>query len=215
VTGVQTCALPNFSSIVEGPAAKFVDGLANMLSSIERIKSAFGGVMKIITGISLAKIIGQLGIAAGLQAILAAGAITWASGITLGIGIAAVVGGMMYATSGYKDIAKSMEPPPTNVNDGIINPTGGMVVSGPEGSIQLNKKDSIIAGTNLGGGGNSNQDSSSLIQAINGLRSDIKALASRPIQTSVQIDRKEVAKASQEEEQVNYDTNPAKYYRIQ
>jgi len=28
-----------------------------------------------------------------------------------------------------------------------------MVVSGPKGSIQLNKQDSIIAGTNLGGGG--------------------------------------------------------------
>ena len=36
-------------------------------------------------------------------------------------------------------------------------------------------------------------DSSSLISAINGLRSDIKALASRPINTSVQIDGKELA----------------------
>ena len=183
------------SSIVEGPAAKFVDGLANMLSSVERIKSAFGGVMKIITGISLGKMIGQLGIAAGLQAILAAGAITWASGITLGIGIAAVLGGMWAASSGFSDITKSMEPPPTKVNDGIINPKGGMVVSGPEGSIQLNKKDSIIAGTNLGGGGNSNQDSSALIAAINGLKSDMKALASRPIQTSVQLDGKELVLA--------------------
>jgi hypothetical protein len=183
------------SSIVEGPAAKFVDGLANMLSSVERIKSAFGGVMKIITGISLGKMIGQLGIAAGLQAILAAGAITWASGITLGIGIAAVLGGMWAASSGFSDITKSMEPPPTKVNDGIINPKGGMVVSGPEGSIQLNKKDSIIAGTNLGGGGNSNQDSSALIAAINGLKSDMKALASRPINTSVQLDGKELVLA--------------------
>jgi hypothetical protein len=40
------------------------------------------------------------------------------------------------------------------MHDGVINPRGGMVVSGPEGSINLNEKDSIIAGTNLGGSGN-------------------------------------------------------------
>jgi hypothetical protein len=158
------------SSIVEGPASKFVDGLANMASSVDNIKKAFGGISKIITGISLAKMIGQLGIAAGLQAILAAGAITWASGITLGIGIAAVLGGIYLAKDGYEDITESMKPKP--VNDGIINPKGGLMVSGPEGSIQLNKKDSIIAGTNLGGGGGG---SSSELAEIKNILSQILA----------------------------------------
>ena len=40
----------------------------------------------------------------------------------------------------------------SSMEDGVIGPDGGMVVSGPKGSIQLNKNDSIIAGTNLGGG---------------------------------------------------------------
>lgn len=40
----------------------------------------------------------------------------------------------------------------SSMEDGIIGSDGGMVVSGPKGSIQLNKDDSIIAGTNLGGG---------------------------------------------------------------
>lgn len=35
------------------------------------------------------------------------------------------------------------------MNDGVIGPDGGMIVSGPKGSIRLNKEDSIIAGTNL------------------------------------------------------------------
>ena len=179
------------SSLVEGPAAKFVDGLGNMLSSVDRIKSAFGGIMKIITGISLGKMIGQLGIAAGLQSILAAGAITWASGITLGVGIAAVLGGMLVASSGYKDITKSMEPP-KKMNDGIINPKGGMVVSGPEGSIQLNKKDSVIAGTNLGGGGNNNGGNSSA--EIRELKNMVAAIANRPI--NISIDGKKVIEAT-------------------
>jgi hypothetical protein len=146
------------ASIVEGPAAKFVDMLGNMVSSVSNMKQAFGGIMKIIAGISLGKMIGQLAIAAGLQAILAAGAITWASGITLGIGIAAVLGGMFAAKSGFDDISDSMQTKTRRADDGVINPKGGLVVSGPEGSIQLNKKDSIIAGTNLGGGGNSSSE---------------------------------------------------------
>jgi hypothetical protein len=38
------------------------------------------------------------------------------------------------------------------MKDGMIGPGGEMVVSGPKGSIQLDKDDSIIAGTNLLGG---------------------------------------------------------------
>jgi len=41
------------------------------------------------------------------------------------------------------------------MKDGVIGPGGEMVVSGPKGSIQLDKDDSIIAGTNLGGKGKS------------------------------------------------------------
>ena len=47
------------------------------------------------------------------------------------------------------------------MNDGVIGPGGEMVVSGPKGSIQLDKKDSIIAGTNLGGGGGGNKEDNS------------------------------------------------------
>lgn len=39
----------------------------------------------------------------------------------------------------------------TKVDDGIIGPDGGLVVSGPKGSYQLNSGDSVVAGTNLGG----------------------------------------------------------------
>ena len=47
------------------------------------------------------------------------------------------------------------------ISDGVIGPGGEMVVSGPKGSIQLDKKDSIIAGTNLGGGGGGNKEDNS------------------------------------------------------
>ena len=44
------------------------------------------------------------------------------------------------------------------MSDGVIGPGGEMVVSGPKGSIQLDKDDSIIAGTNLGGKGKGNNN---------------------------------------------------------
>ena len=58
------------------------------------------------------------------------------------LGIGAAIG----ATAGMLALVA------TSMDDGVIGSDGGMVVSGPKGSIQLNKDDSIIAGTNLGGG---------------------------------------------------------------
>lgn len=52
-------------------------------------------------------------------------------------------------------------------NDAVINPQGGLVVSGPEGHIQLNKKDSVIAGTNLGGGGGSSAELAEIKNILN------------------------------------------------
>jgi len=101
------------------------------------------------------------------------------------------------------------------MNDGIIPPAGGSgygkrVLYGPEGSIQLNNKDTIIAGTNLfdkaddmvsapkgtikmsppSGGGSSAE----VVSAINSLKQSVNALASRPI--NVGIDGQKVIKAT-------------------
>jgi hypothetical protein len=85
------------------------------------------------------------------------------------------------------------------MKDGVINPKGGLVVSGEKGSIQLDKEDSIIAGTNLGGKGKSSSgggsmNSSAVVNAIVELRRDINALASRPV--NVSIDGKKVIEAT-------------------
>jgi hypothetical protein len=199
------------SSIVEGPAADFANWIGDSEHGAERLKNLFESLKKtiaIVAGIiagrmvfglaaSVGSMIAQVALSKQLKAAadkqlvveggIALAKVTGAEASTLGAATPLILGGIAAVIAGAA--AYSM------MNDGIINPTGGMVVSGPEGSIQLNKKDSIIAGTNLGGGGNSNQDSSALIQAINGLRSDMKALVSRPINTSVQLDGKELVLA--------------------
>tara|TARA_R110002020_G_scaffold23189_3_gene77554 strand:- start:818 stop:3208 length:2391 start_codon:yes stop_codon:yes gene_type:complete len=94
----------------------------------------------------------------------------------IGIGLAGA------AVAGMYSMAKKAK----SVNDGIVDPKGGIVMSGEKGSIQLNKDDSVVAGTDLFGGkkeGSSQPpqggtDMSTVINAIN-------ALASRPIEVSI------------------------------
>jgi len=68
-----------------------------------------------------------------------------------------------------------------------------MIVSGPKGSIQLDKDDSIIAGTNLmGGGGNnsSKMDLQPVISAINAQNTILREIASKS--TTIEMGGNEV-----------------------
>ena len=78
------------------------------------------------------------------------------------------------------------------MSDGIIGPGGEMVVSSPKGSIQLDKDDSIVAGTNLGGNKKptSSQEkntipissfSDKIVEAINTQNQLLERLAGRKI----------------------------------
>jgi hypothetical protein len=108
--------------------------------------------------------------------------------------VGAILAGALVATtlaSMFSNIGKA--------DDGVISPQGGLLVSGQKGSIQLNKDDSIIAGTNLGGGKKSSSqssinNSSAIVTAIAELRRDINTLASRPV--NVSIDGKKVIEAT-------------------
>ena len=133
-------------TIVEGPAAKFVNMLGNLASDSDKLLSVFKSIGVVIASFSLAKMIGQLLVASSIQAILAAGAITWASGITLGIGLAAVIAGIAVGVGAFNNAvstAKSASTPSKGTNFA----TGGIVRSridnatigerGPEAIIPL------------------------------------------------------------------------------
>ena len=73
---------------------------------------------------------------------------------TFGLGVAATVAATALGVAAFNSM---------KMKDGIIDSQGGMVVSGPKGSISLDREDTIvankngvIAGTNLGGGGGNN-----------------------------------------------------------
>jgi len=156
------------ASIVEGPAAKFVDSLSNIENIVSRIKIATIAIGGAFAAIKLSGLLGQLASVAATTGAAAAGALTWASAITLGVGLVGVAAAIAAAMGAFdSDKEKAAKVPTKSTDDGVINPKGGLVVSGPEGSIQLNKKDSIIAGTNLGGGGGSSAELTEIKNILN------------------------------------------------
>jgi hypothetical protein len=59
----------------------------------------------------------------------------------------------MAAVSKAKNEAKADK----SIKDGIIGPGGEVMVSGPKGSVNIDSADSMLVGTDLGGGGGSQE----------------------------------------------------------
>jgi hypothetical protein len=126
-------------SIVDGPMGSILSMIGDLLKNTKVVYGVFGALATLLGGkmlISLVQTIAKLGIMVA-QAVAYAAAWTIANPISalIGLGVAAGVGALVYS----------------QMKDGMIDPKGGLVVSGEKGSIQLDPEDSIIAGTNLFG----------------------------------------------------------------
>ena len=122
-------------------------GPAELLASMADKTGIIYGSMLLLGGLKLSSLIAQLTTASALSATAGAGAISLSSALTFGLGAAAVIAAIAGITYAVKKSKKDI----TQVSDGMIAPDGGLIVSGPKGSIQLDPNDSIVAGTNLNG----------------------------------------------------------------
>ena len=119
--------------------APIIDGFAKLVSYLAESSIIAGGMVGIFTAIAAIQATMAIrSLMAAYATIFKGSFMAGPFGLPIAIAGAAALGGLIAGVS--------------NMNDGIIGSDGGMVVSGPKGSIQLNKDDSIIAGTNLGGG---------------------------------------------------------------
>ena len=191
-----------FGSLIAGPVGGLLEALTEMLPLIEGIgvgmgvwwtlskgiaiynSIASGALLKQLT--ALPALLGFKTTEAAIASETAVASISAASAITLGAGIVAVIAGIAAAVGAMK-----------SMDDGIIGPGGETVVSGPKGSIQLNKNDSIVAGTDLFGKGKEGEgtitpsiDLTPMISAINEVTSAVNRLYSKD--TSVSMDGKKV-----------------------
>lgn len=138
------------SSIVEGPALKFAEMLANVVSNGEALKSIFISIATIIGTISLTKLITGLITASVSAGTLSIGAAAAASALTLGIGALAIIGAIAAISNSIDNAQKQAEARANKkVGDFSYDPNGGMIITSPqEGGLgyQLSKRDGIMAG---------------------------------------------------------------------
>jgi hypothetical protein len=192
-----------FISIVDGPMGTILSMLGTMLSSTKVIYTITGLIAGIYAGKMIAGIVSTIGkiiLMVTANTANAAAATTAATAVSFGTMIPIILGGVGAIMGLVTSFA---------ANDMMSAPPGygKRTLLGPEGAIQLNDKDTVIAGTNLFGNdvksepGKSTQmgnkgeiklkseggDMSAVIAAIN-------ALANRPI--NVSIDGKKVIEAT-------------------
>jgi hypothetical protein len=193
-----------FGNLISGPVGKFLEMLTNSLNIIKYIGIALGTVYVISKAITITQAIltalkTEEAIATGTTNLLL-GAKTAIMSTQLGIAAAAATAAVianptlgivgLVAAAGVGALIYSQ------MKDGIIGPGGETVVSGPKGLIQLNKDDSIVAGTNLFDKGNNNQslspsiDLTPMITAINEVKSAVDRLYSK--NTTISMDGKAV-----------------------
>lgn len=184
-----------FSNLMDGPFSAMLEGIVSLLSNSKVIYSIFGLISGLIAGkmvVGMVQMIAKLGVALGLSTARAAAEVTAAEAVSFGtatIGILAGLGavmGAMYAAS----------EPKTKIEDGMISPDGGLLVSGKKGTYQLDRNDTVVAGTSLGknggGGGAQPIDYDRLAAAMSRVN----------INTSVKVSDREIANATNSGNQI-------------
>ena len=203
-------------SLVEGPVGKLIDAFANILTSATGLYSILGliatvSLVKLITGLTTALALKRLATnqsikAAGADAAGAAANAAGSAAKIPGIGwlIAGGVAAALFGTLiGYLAGAKK--------GDDIMSEGGygKRTLLSPEGAIRLNDNDTVIAGTNLGGGSNINRDSinkpmqpsfntSAITDAISALSNTVSGLVNRPQATpqfALHVDGRQIGTA--------------------
>jgi len=135
-------SIQKISQALVGP----LELLAQMANSTLMLSSTFGllvasQIPKFLKLLDLSIV--RMTILVGLENSRAISAISTAIASSAGLATLTVIGGIAAAVGAYRALTK--------VDDGVIGPDGGLVVSGPKGSYQLNSGDTVVAGTNLGG----------------------------------------------------------------
>lgn len=155
-----TISIQKVGQALAGPA----EFLAGMLSNSLGLYSTLGLITGLLVGktiVAVKSLAAQL-VRSGIAASIVRGALTGFAGLA---SIAAAAGLATYL----------MNRQPDKIKDGIISPDGGLMVSGPKGSIQLDPQDSIIAGTDLNTNGNNTaQNNDRLIRKVDELIMAVK-----------------------------------------
>ena len=153
---------------------KFQESLANVGILLTPIIDSFAAGLAAVSEMK-GVLIGLGGILAGLASYAASLAVKnlanavaniWAGGAKMGIP-GFVAAGVATATMfALYNKANKMKPADDIAMPGIGAGYGNRILSGPEGSFALNNRDTVVAGTNLGGDNSESKKTNRLLQAI-------------------------------------------------
>jgi hypothetical protein len=160
------------STLVDGPFGSFMAGIAELLSNVELIKGIFIAIGSIIATRMVVSLVTAAAAMAGQvlsaraynsalnqgltkEAALTAMKVAGAEAVSFGAVTAMIVGGLALVGTAIAGFLM--------LNDGAVDPDGGLVVSKPKGGLvaQYNKDDYIVGTTNrpgAGGGGGASID---------------------------------------------------------
>ena len=131
-------------SMAEGPMAEILDKISKWVSNADNVKGLMNTIKSIATGIGsvIGFVIKHFRMLASVAIVIAAyTAYASAAAIpVIGVGLGIIAAAAVLA-AGFGALYA--------ISDGHIGKDGGLIVSGEKGSYQLDKNDSVIAGTNL------------------------------------------------------------------
>lgn len=144
-------SIAKMTELLAGPLQAFTSLIDNAWV-LKSIMVAIGGVImtQMVLGViemgkGLILAIPKLATILGLESGIAAAKISGAMAATVGLGAIAILGGIAAGVGALISATSKA----SNMKDGIIDPKKGPIVSGEFGTVQLNPRDSIVAGTNL------------------------------------------------------------------
>jgi hypothetical protein len=186
-----------FGNLLAGPLGTFLEYLTKSLDTITSIAAVFGTIWAINKAIVAVEII-KTALGKANLAKQAALNISAAEelGIRVGIATAAVLANPLLLIAGLAAAAgvAGLIYGSVKKGDDIMSEGGygKRTLLAPEGAIRLNDNDTVIAGTNLGGGGMSGGsiDLTPMIAAINEVKIAINQLMNRPV--IINMDSKQV-----------------------
>ena len=139
--------------------APFLDGLAKGISTLMEYKPVLIAIGAIMAGLAArSAALALINFVSAIPKIFAGMAPFGPAGIAMAVGGVAAMAAAVAGASGMMSTADDMIAPPGY---------GDRILSSPKGSIALNNGDTVVAGTNLGGGGgNSMNETNALLNQI-------------------------------------------------
>jgi hypothetical protein len=151
--------IQNIINAMLDPTKSLADTFKEMGPVASFIAAALGAAGIAVATVLLPGLISSAGaaiMALGPMIATAMAAMSAAIASTLGIGAVPIIAGIAAVAGTIAAV--------TSISDGVIDPKGGLVVSGEKGTFKLDENDSIVAGTDLNKSNKSNTSSSSTSQ---------------------------------------------------